>query len=144
MKKAFTSNWYIYKVCLPSVIIDTQNGINEKASAIEKYLSLNRDFKELLVAAIDEALSSLGYSAKQAIYYHLEKDFNINKQEIPSKIREFINAIEEIFGIGAKFLEIEIMKRLYEKTGCSFKYVPDQDELVFSEYVEAVRSSTYS
>jgi len=42
-----------------------------------------RDFEKLLLEAIDDALSSLGETPKHAIYYHLEKSFNVKKQEIP-------------------------------------------------------------
>lgn len=35
------------------------------------------------------------------IYYHLEKDFNISRQEIPQKIENFTAAMEEIFNSGA-------------------------------------------
>ncbi len=94
----------------------------------------NRIFEKLLLEAVDEALSLLGMSSKH-IYFHLEKDFNINKQDIPHKIEEFENAIEEIFGFGAKVLEIQIMKRLYEKVG-PFKHFPSRN-LTFIEYVEA-------
>jgi len=83
---------------------------------------------------MDEALSSLGMSSKH-IYFHLEKNFNINKRDVPHKIREFADAIEEIFGPGARVLEIQIMKRLYEKVG-PFKHFPMRN-LIFSEYVEA-------
>ncbi len=97
----------------------------------------NRDFKKLLQEAIDETLSSLGDSSKQALYFHLEKNFRIKKQDIPNKIEEFTNAIEKIFGDGAKILEIQMIKRLYEKVGHDFKYFPEKCELLFTEYVDA-------
>ncbi len=76
-----------------------------------------QNFEKLLLEAIDEGLSSLGESPKRAIYYHLEKSFSIKKQEIPYKVEAFVDAIERIFGSGADFLEILIMKRFREKTG---------------------------
>jgi len=99
----------------------------------------SRRFEKLLLEAVDETLSSLGDSSKEAIYFHLEKTFSINKQDIPHKIEEFANAVEKIFGPGAKLLEIKIMKRLYEKIGPVFKYFPERDDLVFTEYVAAAR-----
>ena len=99
-----------------------------------------RAFEKLLLVAIDEGLSSLGESSKQAVYYHLEKSFNIKKQEIPYKIETFAEAIEKIFGLGANFLEILIMKRLYKKAGRSLKLRMSKD-LEFAEYVAAVRRS---
>lgn len=99
-----------------------------------------RDFETLLLQAIDEALSSLGESSKQAIYFHLEKGFRIEKQEIPSKIGAFTCAIERIFGEGASFLEILIMKKLYEKVGRSLKW-QSSENLEFTEYIAVVEQS---
>jgi len=117
----------------------TQTEIYERMSASEESLLHNRSFEKLLLEALDETLSSLGDSSKEAIYFHLEKTFSINKQDIPYKIEEFANAIEKIFGSGARLLEIKIMKRLYEKVGPVFKYFPERDDLVFTEYVAAAR-----
>lgn len=94
-----------------------------------------RDFERLLFEAVDEGLSSLGDSSKHAIYYYLKKNFNIEKKEIPYKIDVFATAIEKIFGLGASFLEILIMKRLYEKDGRSFKWKGSEDDFTFTEYV---------
>jgi len=99
----------------------------------------NRSFEVLLLEAVDEALSLLGDSSKEAIYFYLEKTFDINRQDIPYKIEEFANAIEKVFGLGAKFLEIQIIKRFYEKVGPVFKYFPERDDLVFTEYMAAAK-----
>ena len=98
------------------------------------------DFDKLLLEAVDEGLSSIGASSKQAIYFHLEKGFKVKKHEIPYKIEDFADAIEKIFGLGANFLEILIMKRLYEKVGGQFKLRGSQD-LAFTEYVATVKQS---
>ena len=100
----------------------------------------NRSFEKLLLEAVDEWLSSLGDSSKRAIYFHLGNTFKINRRDIPYKIEEFAEAIEKIFGLGAKFIEISIMKCLYEKVGSVFEY-PEQEDLVFTEYVAAVKQS---
>jgi len=99
-----------------------------------------KDFDKLLMEAIDEGLSSIGESSKQAIYFHLEKVFKIKKREIPYKIEDFAGAIEKIFGMGATFLEILIMKRLYEKLGQAFQLHVSKD-FTFTEYVAATRRS---
>jgi len=57
----------------------------------------NGEFEKLLVEAIDESLSSLGESPKQAILFHLENTFNIKKQEIPDQIASFDVALQKIF-----------------------------------------------
>jgi hypothetical protein len=98
------------------------------------------EFNRLLLEAVDEGLSTLGESSKQSIYFHLEKRFAIKKQEIPEKIEVFAYALEKIFGLGANFLEILIMRRLYEKLGRSFKFYGKGD-FTFTEYVAAARRS---
>jgi len=100
----------------------------------------NVDFERFLLEAIDENLASLGDSAKQVIYFHLESRFQIKKQEIPNKVDEFAAAIEKILGEGAKLLEIQIIKWLHEKAHCSFKYYPMKDELEFAEYIQAFKT----
>lgn len=112
----------------------------EALSTKEKTLH-NLDFETLLLEAIDETLYLLGDSWRQATYYHLEKAFDIDIQDIPNKIDEFSNAFKNIFGLGSKFLFIEIMKGLYEKVGSNFKYFPEVDDLIFTDYVAAVRLS---
>lgn len=101
-----------------------------------------RDFEKLLLEAVDEELTSLGESSKQALYFHLEKSFNIRKQEIPYKTEAFVDAIEKIFGSGADFLEILIMKRLHEKIGKRIK-VNGAKDLTFTEYVIAAKQSFF-
>ena len=98
-------------------------------------------FKDLLLEAIDEGLSSLGESGKHAIYTFLKGSFQIDKQDIPYRLEEFVDAIEKIFGLGAKFLEILIMKRIHDKIGQVFRYDKEPQDLVFMEYVEAARQS---
>jgi len=139
MKREFTTNWYIYKVCLPLTPTKpkVQHHTNEKVSNQGESPPPNFGFEELLLEAVDEALSSLGDSPKQVIYFYLEKTFKIKKIDIPNKIDGFTNAIEKIFGYGAKHLEIQIMKRLYEKVGHDFEYFPEKDDLLFTEYIEA-------
>ncbi|UCE96748.1 MAG: hypothetical protein JSV51_03925 [Candidatus Bathyarchaeota archaeon] len=99
--------------------------------------------EHLLLEAIDEGLSALGDSGKQAIYYHLEKSFKLSKREIPEKIEEFAAAIEHIFGEGAVLLEIHIMQRLHEKAGNGAIFCAKGDQLYFTEYMrERARAST--
>jgi len=68
----------------------------------------------------------------------LENDFKISEDDIPGRIEDFADALGKIFDVGAKFIEIQIMKRLYEKVG-SFKYVLKQNDIVFTEYIEVLR-----
>jgi hypothetical protein len=96
------------------------------------------DFNNLLLNAVDEALSSLGESLKTAIYFHLENTFHIKRQEIPKRIEVFTIALEDIFGLGAKLLEVQIMKNLHAKIGGKnerIEILAEPELLTFSNYV---------
>jgi hypothetical protein len=95
---------------------------------------LGRDFERFLLEAIDDGLSSLGESSKQNIYYHLEKSFNLRREDIPTRIIAFTQAIENIFGVGANFVEVLIMKKLYEKIGGILVW-NESDSFGFMEYL---------
>ena len=97
-----------------------------------------RDFEELLLEAVDEGLSSLGESSKQAIYFHLEKDSGIKREEIPRKIQGFTDRIEQIFGLGASFLQILIMRHLYERADRNLTW-DNSEELNLVEYVRMIK-----
>lgn len=97
-------------------------------------------FNRILLEAVDDALASLGDSAKQAIYFHLEDRFRVAKKDIPSHLDNFESGLEKIFGAGAKFIEILIMKKLHEKLGHPLEW-DESKELVFAEYVTAARKT---
>ena len=99
-----------------------------------------KSFDELLLRSIDEALASLGESARQAIYFHLESKFKIAKQNIPTHLEEFAEGLEKIFGVGAKYIEILIMKQMYKTVGQPLDWNEDK-ELVFVDYVNAAEKS---
>jgi hypothetical protein len=91
-----------------------------------------------MTETVDEVFSSFGHSCRQAIYFQLQNTFKIKKQKIPLKIEDFANAIEQIFGIGAKFIEMKIIEVLHRKIQ-GFMYSPKKEELVFTEYVASLR-----
>lgn len=95
-----------------------------------------KNFSKILLSAVEESLSSLGDSPKQAILFHLESSFKIKKEEIPTNLTEFTKALERIFGPGASYLEKLIVKRLCEKMGLEFA---DSDSLDFLGSVECLK-----
>ena len=99
-----------------------------------------KTFERLMLESVDEALTSLGDSAKQAIYFHLENRFEIERNQIPQRVGDFAEGLEKIFGVGAQFLEILIMKNLYERIGHPLEW-DRSEQLIFAEYVAAARRS---
>jgi len=94
------------------------------------------NLRKILLEAVEEGLSSLGDSPKQAIFFHLEASFKISKDKIPANLTEFAKALEKIFGPGASYLERLIVKSLYEKLGLEFE---DMESWNFLEYVDNVK-----
>lgn len=98
----------------------------------------------MLLEAIDDALSCLGESQKTAIYYHLEKTFNIKRLEIPDRVDDFSSALERLFGLGAKHFEILFMKSLYVKVKDARDWVSCEwvlPEVTFRAYVDIMRQN---
>ncbi len=100
-------------------------------------MTKTREFDKLLVSAIDKALNSLGESVKQSIYFHIENNFKLTRDEIPENLVEFQGGLEKIFGAGAQYIEIMIMKNLHTKIGRPLKI--ENKQLEFVEYVDAAK-----
>jgi hypothetical protein len=148
----FTTNWYLYKTYLHP---NYKNSEPQNSGAVTRIFGSKRsggseperpdaekkpqNFEEVLLEAIDEGLSVLGESSKQALYFHLEKTFKMNRRDIPYRIEEFTDAVEKIFGKGARILEIQIMKSLFKKVGYQFKHYSKRKDITFTEYVTAVK-----
>ena len=97
------------------------------------------EFNQILLQAIDEAFSTLSNGNNQAIYNHLESAFKIKKQEIPNKLTEFTDAIEQTFGLAAGLIEISIMAKLHEKVQGHAYYLKN-DELFFDDYLDNLQA----
>ncbi|MEJ5327342.1 MAG: hypothetical protein WHU54_03715 [Candidatus Bathyarchaeia archaeon] len=106
-----------------------------------------KSFEQILLEAIDDALSSLGENIKTAIYFHVEKSFNVKRDEIPKRLTDFLDALERIFSIGARHLEILFMKSIHEKIRITCKW-PEYEwalskcilpELTFQDYVRLMQ-----
>jgi hypothetical protein len=91
-----------------------------------------------IMEAVDESLASFGDSVRQVVYFQLQNNYNVPKQEIPTKIEEFAEAIEAIFGIGARLIEMKIIETLYSKAN-GFLYIPKDEDLMFKDYVQNLR-----
>ena len=129
-----------------------QNYTKYKATAIQKQDELpflveltlddNRAFYDILLEAIDKSFLSLGEPVKTSIYRYLEKSMGIKKSEIPFRIADFQNALERLFGIGTRHLEILVIMNLNKEIKIKYKadmphwVVPD---LTFQEYIRLVK-----
>jgi hypothetical protein len=100
-----------------------------------------RDFDLLLLRSIDDAFETLGTDSKVVIYHYLESQ-GIIKKDIPRQIDVFSDALFSLFGIGAKFLEILIMKNIQTQVNSLEKWTGPSwfsPNLTLGIYVEAKR-----
>src|SRR4030067_2596311 len=100
--------------------------------------SLKNRLDNTIMEAVDESLASFGEAVRKAVYFQMQNNYNISKQEIPTRIEEFAAAIEEIFGIGALLIELKIIETLYIKAE-GFLYIPKEEDLLFKDYVQNLR-----
>ena len=112
-------------------------------------ISVQKKFNEYLSEAIDEALTSLGAPVKNAVYFQLDNNFDIPKNEIPNQIEKFSCIIHKIFGLGASRLEIKFIKNLHSKIRVNIEFTEYEwplskwiiNDISFVEYVCTARKN---
>ena len=63
----------------------------------------------------------LGESVRGAIYYHVERTFQVKREEIPKRLEAFHEALQGILGEGVTVVEKLIAKNLYARLGLQFE-----------------------
>ena len=76
---------------------------------------MNTRLNEALIEAVDAGLLFLGENSKKAIYFYLERNCKIRREEIALKFEGFRKALEDMFGSGAELINAVIMKELQTK-----------------------------
>ncbi len=99
-------------------------------------------FELILLEAVDDGLAVLGESVKLAIYFHVEKEYSVEREEIPQKIRDFSCAIRKIFGPGSRVIENIILQKLCEKLNQNYEVVKNKDLLVVVEELKIAAKQT--
>jgi hypothetical protein len=115
-----------------------------EATPFELTIGAESTFNKMLMEAIDDALSSLGEPIKESIYDDLEKMFNIKRCDIPCRIDEFSDALERIFGVTAKLLQILFMKHLHDRVRIVCKWDLPRwvlPNLTFKQYVTLMKQN---
>lgn len=98
---------------------------------------VQKSFEAVLLEAVDDSLKNhLGQSVRALIYFRVERDHSLRKDEIPQRLGDFFSTIQGIFGEGAAIVEKWIVERLCEELGVNYENVKDQG---FPVAVEEVR-----
>jgi len=77
----------------------------------------------------------LDAKGKAAMYYQVEKRFDLKREEIPKKLEVFSEALDGLFGYGAKVIEFQIARSLCDKLGLEFE---DKEDWTLRDYAEHV------
>lgn len=97
----------------------------------------NRSFNKLILEAIEAGISNaLGDSAKDVIFYHLEKKYALERNNLPNRLEEFSNGLKVLFGPGAEVLEHAIAKNIYSKLNIAFE---EESEKTLISYIELAK-----
>ena len=86
---------------------------------------------------VNTALKRLGGNANKSIYYSLEKDFNLERSEIPKRPEVFEKALTKIFGEQG---ERTIEKLILVEIRNTFQ-LKRRSSLTFKEAVRVIRNS---
>ena len=92
----------------------------------------NQSFSQVLLECIDEGLSVLGNEPREAVYQFLRTIGSLPREDIPDRVPDFAAGLKRALGGASKVIERLILRKLFEKTGSSFREVPDAD---FNDYV---------
>ena len=85
---------------------------------------------ELFTDAVDEGLNVLGQSPKEAIYGFLERDYGMERSEIPQRFREFSSILIDTVGPSTGHVLEFIIERFYSKLNLEVPASPTLDETI--------------
>jgi hypothetical protein len=78
-------------------------------------------FEKTFSKVVDEVFLALGAGVRDTIYYHLEKKFQLGREEFYDKIEVFHEALEDMLGEGGRIVEHSIAKSLSRRFGLEFE-----------------------
>jgi len=110
----------------------SQSGNSAPSMPYVRQLSVD----QALLDAVDDGLNVLGENVRHLIYYHVGKEFHVSREEIPERLEAFHEALDSIFGAGAKIIERSIARSLYIRFGLSFK---EHEDWTLVDHVNEVK-----
>ena len=78
--------------------------------------------EDALLSAIDESFTALcSVSVRDSFYEFLDKEFNLKRNEIPSKLDSFVEALEKATGPApSRVIMKNVLRRFCAKLGVEF------------------------
>lgn len=78
------------------------------------------DPNKALLEGVDAGLLVLGEGVKPTIYFHVEKSYQVKREDIPDRLEAFHKALAGLLGQGAKIIEKKIAMEFYSRLGLDF------------------------
>ncbi|MGD0175622.1 MAG: hypothetical protein ABSC50_02215 [Candidatus Bathyarchaeia archaeon] len=93
---------------------------------------------ELLMESIDESFAALlGHRVKNTWYAYLVNRRALDREDIPERLGDFHECMQETFGQAAVAIEKNILARFYRKLGLNFS---GGTHYSFSDFVDATKN----
>lgn len=89
-----------------------------------------------LVMAVDDGLLAFGESVRHAVYYHIQKSYQVKREEVPDKLEAFHKALKDLFGAGATIIEKLMAKNLCSRLNLKLE---DHQNWTIVDYVAHVK-----
>lgn len=102
------------------------------------------EFNKILLDAIDHGMKRiLGETAAQSVYFYLQRDENLRREDIPNNLEKFLFTLERIFSVGVLVIEKAIMENLYlrlsrKNKNLVLKY-KDTEQFNFISYINYLK-----
>ncbi|MCS7113103.1 MAG: hypothetical protein RMJ00_00985 [Nitrososphaerota archaeon] len=99
---------------------------------------MSRRFEDVFEEAMDRGLSILGNVTREVILYFMNRNYGIGKGSMGSNILKVHEALVDILGDGARFVERSIVSALCELVGLPSITVRGKDFLTAIEYIRRI------
>lgn len=93
---------------------------------------------QIVLEAIDEALSIFGEKGKNAVYYFFEREHLLEKEDIPKNLAKFDGCLRLVFGVGANVLEKHILSTLMKNASVKVELDADLDFVESMEIIKGI------
>ncbi|MCL5877088.1 MAG: hypothetical protein M1540_04675 [Candidatus Bathyarchaeota archaeon] len=84
---------------------------------MEEKFEEKKSFNGLFIESVDEVLTAIGNSIKIVLYLQLKNSYGISKDQIPDRVEDFMNALQSTLGVGARHIELQVIRQIQSKTG---------------------------
>jgi len=77
-------------------------------------------YSKITIEAVDYGLLGFGESLKHAFYRDFGSSYKLSREDIPHRLRDFQEALNDLLGTGAKVVERLVAQNFYSGIGLAF------------------------